>query len=55
MSQDIDNIDEVEDEDEPQIHHCPMCDGPGTIMGALGNKLWFRCRDCGIDFSEEAN
>jgi hypothetical protein len=20
-----------------------------TVLGALGNRLWFRCRDCGLD------
>lgn len=29
---------------------CPACCGPGEQLGALGAKLWFRCRDCGMEF-----
>ncbi len=30
---------------------CPMCDGPGNFLGALGNRAHFRCENCGTDFS----
>lgn len=32
---------------------CPACeqDGPHTLLGALGRRLWLRCRYCGIDFN----
>ncbi len=33
---------------------CPACNGPGVAMGGLGNRLHYRCRDCGIDFSTDA-
>jgi len=33
---------------------CPACNGPGMPLGGLGNLSHFRCRDCGIDFSQEA-
>lgn len=33
--------------------HCPLCGGPPMILGALGNLLWMRCRDCGIDFNRK--
>lgn len=35
---------------------CPMCEAPANgeaepeLMGALGRKLWYRCRCCGMDF-----
>ena len=29
---------------------CPVCDGPGIEMGGLGNVVWYRCRNCGIEF-----
>lgn len=28
---------------------CTACGGPLVSLGALGNKHWYRCRDCGID------
>jgi tRNA(Ile2) C34 agmatinyltransferase TiaS len=31
--------------------HCPMCGGPGGSLGSLGSLAWFRCRNCGADFS----
>ena len=30
---------------------CPVCSGLGVLLGALGNLRWFRCRDCGVNFS----
>jgi hypothetical protein len=30
---------------------CPQCGGSGFILGQLGRKKWFRCGDCGADFS----
>lgn len=30
---------------------CPVCDGQGAILGALGRLLWFRCIQCGIEFN----
>ena len=33
---------------------CPCCNGTGTFLGKLGcATLWFRCRQCGIDFVQE--
>ena len=32
---------------------CPMCSGPGVLLGSLGRLNHFRCRNCGWDFSEE--
>lgn len=30
---------------------CPHCNGEPTLLGRLGQLLWFRCRYCGTDFS----
>jgi hypothetical protein len=32
---------------------CPGCGGPGVVLGTLGNRAHFRCRNCGMDFSHE--
>jgi len=36
-------------EEDPE---CPMCHGPGTPLGALGARQYYRCRNCGMDWSE---
>lgn len=46
---DVMEDDEAPAEDAPA---CPACGGDGTKLGALGAREHFRCRDCGIDFSE---
>ena len=33
---------------------CPACGGERAILGALGDWLWFRCRNCGIDSTSGA-
>ncbi len=35
----------------PIVKHCPVCGGEGFVLGALWRRFWWRCRDCGIDFS----
>jgi hypothetical protein len=30
---------------------CPMCEGPGMPLGHMGSRMFFRCRNCGHDFS----
>lgn len=36
---------------------CQACNGPLEVMGALGEKIWTRCRNCHtyhiIDLNEE--
>lgn len=32
-------------------NRCPMCNGQGNELGNLGRLLWFRCEDCGAEFS----
>jgi hypothetical protein len=34
---------------------CPACGGSGNSLGALGARQHFRCRDCGMDFSHNAD
>ncbi len=34
-----------------EIPACPTCEGPGRLLGALGNVTHYRCRDCGIDYN----
>jgi hypothetical protein len=31
---------------------CPLCSCEGALLGALGSCTWFRCRQCGMDFSD---
>jgi transposase-like protein len=31
--------------------NCPVCGGPGVLLGTLGRRTHYRCRDCGMDFS----
>jgi len=33
---------------------CPHCGGQGVLLGTLGKRVHFRCRDCGADFSGNA-
>ncbi len=34
---------------------CPLCDSEELIfLGQLGNRLHYRCRHCGMDFSVQA-
>jgi DNA-directed RNA polymerase subunit RPC12/RpoP len=40
-----------DDEDEPV--QCPVCPGEGVILGALGTRVHYRCRDCGMEFSRD--
>lgn len=31
--------------------YCPVCGGDPVPLGHLGNLLWCRCRNCGVDFN----
>lgn len=33
---------------------CPVCGGAAFALGKLGKLTWFRCRDCGMDFSQKS-
>lgn len=30
--------------------YCPLCGGPGSPLGQMGNVYHLRCRDCGADY-----
>jgi tRNA(Ile2) C34 agmatinyltransferase TiaS len=36
------------------VQRCPTCEGVGIGLGHLGALDWFRCRDCGSEFSVTA-
>ena len=41
-------------EEEGQDYvECPLCEGIGGLMGQLGNLVWYRCLNCGIEFNIE--
>jgi hypothetical protein len=40
------------EESQYEIAECPVCAGPGLLLGQLGNRVHYRCRNCGMDFSE---
>lgn len=42
-----------EEESMPEAD-CPVCGGPGVPLGGLGNLMWYRCRNCGMDFNQKA-
>jgi tRNA(Ile2) C34 agmatinyltransferase TiaS len=31
-------------------HACPVCEGPGVLLGILGRLEHYRCRNCGMPF-----
>lgn len=33
--------------------HCPVCGGSGHVLGVLRSRTHYRCRNCGMDFSQE--
>lgn len=39
-------------ESQYEIAECPVCSGPGLLLGELGSRVHYRCRNCGMDFSE---
>lgn len=40
------------DEPDACVEECPACAGSGRYMGCLGARSHYRCRDCGIEFSD---
>lgn len=44
-----------DDEDEgfeDEMPSCPACGGPGMLLGTLGRLTHFKCRNCGMEYSE---
>lgn len=49
-----DSDEESESEDtevDTDAHYCHICGGEGVLLGSLGMRAYFRCRNCGMDFS----
>lgn len=44
---------DYEYEDDEENYGCPYCDGPAMVLGTLGNLLWMRCRDCGLEYNTD--
>jgi len=42
--------DKPKQDGEDMEQHCD-CGGLGVLMGVLGRLVWYRCRDCGWEFS----
>jgi len=43
-----------EDHGDEEGPACPVCEGgEGYLLGRLGSRVHFRCRDCGIEWSSE--
>jgi transposase-like protein len=40
---------------EMTMAQCPACDGPAGLLGALGNRKHYQCRDCGMQYSKDAS
>lgn len=43
--------------DEESVHdfaQCPICDGEGQSLGVLGRSKYYKCRQCGGQFSNSA-
>src|SRR5271166_2691255 len=38
---------------ESEGGQCPMCGGSSTMLGQLGNRVHYRCRNCGADHSHD--
>ena len=32
--------------------NCPVCGGQAGVLGSLGNRVHYVCRDCGMQFSK---
>jgi tRNA(Ile2) C34 agmatinyltransferase TiaS len=41
------------DRDYKMDNECSLCGGQLELLGYLGNLAWFRCRNCGMEFSFE--
>ena len=46
---------QFEEEFEEDQVDCPMCGGPGNLLGEMGRLIHYRCRNCGMDFNKPNN
>jgi tRNA(Ile2) C34 agmatinyltransferase TiaS len=42
---------QMEDEIVEEPPACRVCGGELYVLGALGKRMWFRCQNCGMEFS----
>jgi hypothetical protein len=35
------------------VSTCPLCDGQLLYLGQLGRRIHYRCRDCGMECSQD--
>jgi hypothetical protein len=42
---------EVYPSDMDAPDECPVCNGPPKYLGTLGPLIWWRCEDCGSEWS----
>lgn len=40
------------EDDGEDTNPCPVCQGPLVVLGDLGNRRHYRCRNCGSETSE---
>ncbi len=41
----------MEDLEVLEDTQCPQCGGEGRLLGELGIATWYRCRNCGWEWS----
>lgn len=39
-------------DDEPPAADCPVCGAENYPMGSLGRRMWYRCQQCGMEYSK---
>lgn len=39
------------EDEEPDFLPCPACGGEGGLLGTLGTRNHYRCRQCGAEYS----
>lgn len=42
-----------DDSDMDMPPECPACGGPGGVLGSLGRRTHYSCRNCGMEFSQQ--
>jgi hypothetical protein len=42
-----------DDTEPPPREDCPACGSSNEPMGALGERTHYRCRQCGLDYSDD--
>lgn len=42
-----------DDDDGEPAPDCPICGGPGGLLGSLGRRTHYTCRNCGMQYSND--